>query len=273
MSQERELSEHARRIRRRILRLTSAKGVGHTGGSLSLAEILTVLYFHAMNIDPAAPQKPERDRLILSKGHATPGYYSALAERGYFGEEQLFAEYDEIDGHFQGHPDMRKTPGVDMSTGSLGQGLSIGIGLALGMQRRKLDARAYVLLGDGELQEGQLWEAFLYAGSHKVTRLVAIVDDNGLQLTAPTGDIMKTPAMLESAATAFGWSVLHCDGHDLPALVQTLDSAKALSNEGPCLVIAKTVKGKGISFIENRVEWHARACTPAELALALAELE
>ena len=238
-----------------------------------MVEIMTVLYFRAMKLDPEQPRLAGRDYFILSKGHATPGYYSTLAERGFFSEAELFEQYDEIDGRFQGHPDMHKTPGVDMSTGSLGQGLSVAVGIALGMERQASDSHAFVLMGDGELQEGQLWEAFLYAGSHRIKRLIAIVDDNGLQLTAPTSEIMKTPDMLAMAAAGFGWRVLRCDGHDLRALVQTLDEAKRATEQGPCLIIAKTVKGKGVSFIENRVEWHARACNALELEQALKELE
>lgn len=266
------LRAHALSIRRRIVTLTGTKGMGHTGGSLSLVDICTALYFHAMNVDPARPDWPERDRFILSKGHATPGYYSVLAERGFFAEADLLAEYDEINGRFQGHPDRNKTPGVDMSTGSLGQGLSIGIGLALGAKRRGWPSLAYVLLGDGEMQEGQVWEAILFAGARRVPGLVAIVDNNGLQLTAPTPAILDG-GPLGAKVAAFGWRVLECDGHDLAALVATLDEAKALAAAGPVFINARTIKGKGVSFIENRVEWHSKAPSREEMQRALKELE
>jgi transketolase len=267
-----ELAAHARSIRRRIITLTGTKGMGHTGGSLSMVEILTVLYFHAMNVDPARPDLPERDRFILSKGHATPGFYSTLAERGFFPEADLLAEYDEIDGRFQGHPDRNKTPGVDMSSGSLGQGLSIGIGVALGARRRGWPTTAYVLLGDGEMQEGQVWEAILFAGARRVPGLVAIVDCNGLQLTAPTPEVIEMQPLGKRVA-AFGWQVLECDGHDPAALVATLAEAKTRAAAGPVFVVARTIKGKGVSFIENRVEWHSKAPSREEMARALKELE
>ncbi len=267
-----ELEKRAVSIRRRIIKLTGMKGVGHTGGSLSMVEIMTALYFHHMRVDPSNPSWLERDRFVLSKGHATPGYYSVLAERGFFHEEELFSEYDEIDSRFQGHPDMHKTPGVDMSSGSLGQGLSVGIGMALGIARRGMKSKVYVLMGDGEIQEGQVWEALLYAGLQKVPNLIAIIDNNRLQLTAATGSIMDMTPIAEKAA-CMGWRVWNCDGHNLEQLVDTIEAAKERSAEGPCLIVADTIKGKGVSFIENRVEWHSRACNKAEMQAALKELE
>jgi len=265
------LQKHALSIRRRIIRLTGTKGVGHTGGSLSIVEILTALYFDAMLVDPVNPGWEERDRFVLSKGHATPGYYSALAERGFFPEADLLADYDEINSRFQGHPDMTKTPGVDMSTGSLGQGLSAAIGIALGAAARNLPIRAFVLLGDGEMQEGQVWEAIMYAGAHRVRNLVAIVDNNRLQLTAPTAAITDL-SPLGAKVEPFGWRTRECDGHDLAALTDVLRWAREEAASGPVLVVAATVKGKGVSFIENRVEWHSKACNPAEMEAALREL-
>lgn len=265
------LQGHALSIRRRIIRLTGTKGVGHTGGSLSIVEILTALYFDAMRVDPKNPRWEERDRFVLSKGHATPGYYSALAEVGFFNEADLLADYDEIDSRFQGHPDMTKTPGVDMSTGSLGQGLSAGIGIALGAMAQKLPVRAFVLLGDGEMQEGQVWEAIMYAGAHRVKHLVAIVDNNRLQLTAPTASITDlTP--IGAKVEPFGWKTRECDGHNLADLTAALRWAREAAGDGPVMVVANTVKGKGVSFIENRVEWHSKACNQAEMAAALREL-
>jgi len=267
-----ELEKRAASIRRRIIKLTGIKGVGHTGGSLSMVEIMTALYFHHMRVDPANTNWLARDRFILSKGHATPGYYSVLAERGFFSEEDLFSEYDEIDSRFQGHPDMHKTPGVDISSGSLGQGLSVGIGMALGIVRRGLDSKVYVVMGDGEIQEGQVWEALLYAGLHKVPNLIAIIDNNHLQLTARTGDIMDMNPIAEKIV-GMGWRIFNCDGHDLEKLVNVIEEAKEHSSAGPCLIVAETIKGKGVSFIENRVEWHSRACNTAEMQAALKELE
>jgi transketolase len=269
---ENPAERHARSIRRRIIELTGKKGFGHIGGSMSIVEILTVLYSRTMKIDPKRPEWVERDRFILSKGHATPAYYSTLAEFGYFPEERLFEEYDEVNGHFQGHPDMTKTPGVDMTTGSLGQGLSAGIGMALGGAKRGWPTTVFVLLGDGEMQEGQVWEAVMYAGLRKTPHLVAILDNNRLQLTAVTKQILPM-APYDDKLTAFGWNVLNCDGHDLEALTVTLDEAKRLAADGPVFVIANTVKGKGVSFMENRVEWHSKACSKEEMMLALKELE
>lgn len=266
------LKQHALEIRKRIIRLTGTKGMGHTGGSLSMVEIMTALYFNTMKIDATNPEWNERDRFLLSKGHTTPGYYSCLAEAGFFSEEDLFEGYDEINSRFQGHPDMRKTPGVDMSTGSLGQGLSIAIGIAHAIAKQKLDSCSFVLMGDGEMQEGQVWEAIMYAGYKKVTNLVAIVDNNGLQLTSDTPSVISLAPLAEKLS-AFGWKVWECDGHDVGALADVLDEAKEYSKQGPAFVIANTVKGKGISFIENRVEWHSKAPSKEEMKLALEELE
>lgn len=266
------LRERAGNIRRRIVRLTGTKGVGHTGGSMSMADIMAVLYFHTLRVDPAAPGDPRRDRFILSKGHVTPGYYSTLCERGYFPEAALFEEYDEINGHFQGHPDMNKTPGVDMSTGSLGQGLSVGVGMALGLHRHGYDSRVFVMMGDGEMQEGQIWEAILYAGARKVRNLVAIVDNNALQLTAPTEQIVGM-RNLAGRVAGFGWTTLECDGHDVEALVSTLDRGCEVAADGPVLIVANTVKGKGVSFMEGQVAWHSKACNATEMQAALKELE
>ncbi len=267
-----ELQQRAKNIRRRIITLTGTKGVGHTGGSLSMVEIMTALYFHTLRVDPQRPDWPERDRFVLSKGHATPGYYSTLCERGFFPEAELLHGYDEVDCCFQGHPDMNKTPGVDMSTGSLGQGLSVATGAALGIGRRGWDANVFVLLGDGEMQEGQVWEAVMYAGLNQVPRLIAIVDNNRLQLTAPTAQVLDLNPIAQKVA-AFGWSVLECDGHDLAKLTATLDEAKARAAAGPVFVVAHTVKGKGVSFIENKVEWHSKAPSRDEMERALRELE
>jgi transketolase len=264
------LGELARELRVSIIRTTHRAGCGHTGGSLSEVEILTALYFELMNIDPARPDWPERDRFILSKGHCTPGYYSALAKRGYFSED-LLATFDEVDSLLQGHPDMRKTPGVDMSTGSLGQGLSVGIGMALGGEANGQSFQTYVLLGCGEIQEGQVWEAAMYAGNHRVPRLVAILDYNKVQLTGATESVLSLQPVVDKWS-AFAWEVLECDGHDLASLLEALDRARSLSARRPVILIAHTVKGKGVSFMENRFEWHAKAPSDAEAEQAIREI-
>lgn len=264
-----DLEQIAREMRRAILRTTNRAGCGHTGGSLSEVEILTALYFQAMNIDPARPDWPDRDRFILSKGHATPGYYVALAKRGYFGEAVLDT-FDHIDSILQGHPDMRKTPGVDMSTGSLGQGLSAGIGMALGGAWDGRSYWTYVLMGCGELQEGQVWEAAMFAGAHRVPRLIGVVDYNRVQLTGTSDEVLSVEP-LASKFEAFGWHVLACDGHALPELLATLEEAKTWT-EGPVLVIARTVKGKGVSFMENQFAWHGKAPDDSEAERAINEV-
>jgi len=264
-----ELRRRARRIRRLVLKTIADVGAGHTGGSLSAVEILTVLYYHALNIDPNDPAWPERDRFVLSKGHASVALYCALAERGYFPAEKL-REFDRIDGMLQGHPCMRQTPGVDMSAGSLGQGLSCGIGMALGGLAKEMDFRVYVLLGCGELQEGQVWEAAMYAGVHRLDRLTAIVDYNSVQLAGTIKDTLSVEPLAEKWR-AFGWEVFECDGHLIHELVDTIGQAAQVKGK-PQVIIAKTVKGKGVSFMEDKYAWHAKAPTEEELAKALAEV-
>jgi len=265
-----DLEQHAAKIRELVLRTISHAGAGHTGGSLSAVEIMTVLYFHAMKVDSLRPDWPERDRCILSKGHSSPAWYCALAEKRFFPHEKL-EEFDRLDGMLQGHPDMLKTPGVDISGGSLGQGLSVGIGMALGGKALKKDFHVFVVMGDGELQEGQVWEAAMYAGFHKIHRLTAIVDYNKIQLTGRTADVLD-PEPLAAKWRAFGWDVLECDGHDVAELAEKFDRAREAVLR-PVVILAHTIKGCGISFIADRVEWHARAPKADELKLALAELE
>ena len=264
-----ELKDFVRDIRCLLLKTVHDAGAGHTGGAMSIPEILSVLYFHSMKIDPESPDWCARDRFILSKGHSSIGLYAALCLRGYFGKECM-CEFDHIDGRLQGHPDMHKTPGVDMSTGSLGQGLSVGIGMALGRDRRYMDFHVYVVLGDGELQEGQVWEAAMYAGFHKINRLIAIVDYNQLQLTGRPEQILDLEPLADKWRS-FGWSVFSCDGHSVEELVTTIDQAKAVG-DGPAVVIANTLKGYGVSFIAGSVPWHAKAPTDDELERALTEL-
>jgi len=260
----------ARKMRRRVLETIHHAGAGHTGGSLSETEILVELYFSFLRLDPQNPGWQDRDRFILSKGHASAGYYAVLAERGFFPLEVL-GSYEREGGALQAHPDMRKCPGVDYSTGSLGQGLSIGVGIALGGMLRGQKYRTVVLLGDGECQEGQVWEAAMFAGTRRIRRLIAIVDSNGVQLSTTVREGMSLEPF-ERKWAAFNWRVLAVDGHDLPALHNTLLEAARDAEEGPVAILARTVKGKGVSFMENRFEWHGRAPNDAELAQALDDL-
>jgi transketolase len=258
----------AGRLRRRTIEMLWHAQAGHPGGSLSAAEILAVLYFGVMRIDPARPDWVDRDRFVLSKGHAAPIYYAALAERGYFAEE-LLATYDELDSGLQAHPYIG-VPGIDSCSGSLGQGLSVGIGLALGARLRGTDARMFVLLGDGELQEGQVWEAAMAASSFGLENLTAIVDANRLQLYGSLESIVSVEPLPEKWL-AFGWNVLEVDGHDCAALAGAFVAAGA-EEWRPSVVIAHTVKGKGVSFMENSVEWHSATVTDDVRERALAEL-
>ena len=270
------LREMARRIRVQLLRAVAHAQGGHVGGPLSAAEILATLYFHEMRIRPNQPDWPERDRFVLSKGHSSIGLYAALALAGYFPVEEL-RSFDSIDSRLPGHPDMTALPGIDMSTGSLGVGLSAAVGLALGARLNGHDGRVVALLGDGECQEGAIWEAAFIARRFELDNLVAIVDANGLAQFGPAADTPGErrgpwdPGELEDRWSACRWQVIPADGHDVLALVAAFDEARATRGR-PSVVIARTVKGKGVSFMENRWYWHSRVVTPDELALALAEL-
>ena len=266
-----ELRNVCRRIRLSIINTIAHAGAGHTGGSLSEVEILAALYFRAMRIDPSRPQWPDRDRFILSKGHASPGYYCTLAARGYFDERRL-AEFDAINSMLQGHPCMRQTPGVDMSTGSLGQGLSAGAGMVLGRDQLGMHFHVYVLLGDGELQEGQVWEAAMFAGQRRLKGLIAIVDYNRVQLSGTVPGTLDLEPLADKWR-AFQWLVFECDGHDLAGVVQAIEQAREASVSGPAVVIAHTTKGKGVSFMEGKYQWHGRAPNDEECRRALAEIE
>ncbi len=244
---------------------------GHTGGSLSEVEILVTLYFRFLRIDPRRPDWAERDRFILSKGHASPGFYCTLACRGFFPEEKL-AEFDAVDSMLQGHPCMLRTPGVDMSTGSLGQGLSAGAGMVLGRDQLEMQFLVYVLLGDGELQEGQVWEAAMFAGQRRLTGLVAIVDYNRVQLSGTVPNTLDLEPLADKWR-AFGWQVLECDGHDVAELAGAIGQARQRSASGPVVLIAHTVKGKGVSFMEGKYQWHGRAPNEEERRQAVAEIE
>lgn len=265
-----ELKEIAFSLRRDILKMLTEAGSGHAGGSLSAVEILTVLYFRKLRINPEMPGAPGRDRFVLSKGHAAPALYAALAARGFFRPYRL-STLRKINSPLQGHPCMRKVPGVEISTGSLGQGLSAANGMALASRLSSLPYRVYVLLGDGECQEGQVWEAAMTAAHYRLDNLVAFIDYNGLQIDGPTSAVMSVEH-LAARWRAFGWHVFEIDGHDMLEILQTLDEAVEIKGK-PVMIIAHTVKGKGVSFIENQVDWHGRVPTPEELELALKELE
>lgn len=269
LSRPEEISAVAREIRKHVIRMTGEAGSGHPGGSLSAADILSVLYFNEMRIRPDDPHWPERDRFVLSKGHAAPALYAALAEAGYFPREDL-AGLRQLGSHLQGHPDMRGTPGVEMSTGSLGQGFSASCGMAISAKIDGADWRVYVMLGDGELEEGQVWEAAMTAAHRKLDNLTAFVDWNGLQIDGPIAEVKSINRIGERFA-AFGWHVIEIDGHDIRAIMGALSEARATRGM-PTVIVAKTVKGKGVSFMENQVGWHGTAPKPEQVEAALAEL-
>lgn len=257
-------------MRRNIVRMIAAAGSGHPGGSLSAIDIITYLFFSRMRIDPQNPDWPDRDRFILSKGHCSPALYAVLAARGYFPEDALWTLRD-IGSILQGHPDMKKTPGVDMTTGSLGQGLSCGLGMALAGRLQQRDFRVYVMMSDGELQSGQIWEAAMAASHFHMDHLTAIVDNNRLQSDDVTRTIMNVEPV-EERWRAFGWEVQHIDGHNFAQIHLAFEHSQTLQG-APHVIIADTVKGKGVSFMENRVKWHSGAPSPAETELALKELD
>jgi len=265
-----KLSKIAKEIRKDVLLMTTKVGSGHPGGSLSAADIMTALYFHHLRHDPKNPRWEDRDRFILSKGHACPVLYAALARCGYFPKETLWT-LRKVGSILQGHPDMTKTPGVEASTGSLGQGLSIGLGMALAARLDQMDYRVYVLLGDGELDEGQVWEAAMAAAHYKIDNLTAIVDLNGLQLDGFTKDIMSLDPVADKWR-AFGWHVIEIDGHNMREILDALDKAERIKYK-PTVIIAYTIKGKGVSFMENQVQYHGKPLTEEELERALKELE
>ncbi|HHY59824.1 MAG TPA: transketolase [Clostridia bacterium] len=266
----RELQARAKEIRRSIIKMTGAAGSGHPGGSLSAADIVTTLYFHVLRLRPEEPDWPDRDRFVLSKGHAAPVLYAALAERGFFPKEELLT-LRKFGSRLQGHPDMKSLPGVEMSTGSLGQGLSVANGMALAAKLDGKDYRVYVLLGDGECQEGMVWEAAMAAAHYRLDNLTAFLDYNGLQIDGPVREVMSTEPLTEKWR-AFGWHVLLIDGHDIGAILSAVEEAKETKGR-PTIIVAKTVKGKGVSFMENQVGWHGVAPKAEQVAQALAELE
>ena len=264
-----ELERQALVIRRDIIRMIHASQSGHPGGSLSSTDIVTALYFHFLRVDPQNPGWPDRDRFVLSKGHACPVWYSALAERGFFPVDELLT-LRQIDGRLQGHPDMLKTPGVDITTGSLGQGLSAGVGMALGLKHDGRDAQVYVIIGDGELNEGQIWEAAMAAAKFNLDNLMTFVDYNNLQLDGWCHEIMPIEPVVDKWR-AFNWEVFEIDGHDMRQIVDTIERAQQVSGK-PSMIIAHTIKGKGVSFMEDQCDWHGKAPNDQEFEEAMIEL-
>ena len=265
------LQKAALNIRKGIIQSTHAAKSGHPGGALSSAEVLAYLYFQEMNVDPADPKNPDRDRFVLSKGHSAPGLYSALAYRGYFPVEDLLT-LRKLGSHLQGHPCMAHTPGIDMSSGSLGQGISVAAGMALGAKMNQKDYKVYTLLGDGELEEGQVWEAAMFAGFRKLDNLVVIVDNNGLQIDGRVDEVCS-PYPIGKKFEAFNFHVIEvADGNDLEQLQKAFHEAKQVSGQ-PTAIVMHTVKGKGISYMENQVSWHGAAPNDEQYAVAMEELE
>lgn len=255
------LKNKAKEIRIDILKMITKANSGHTGGSLSIADLLTLLYFKEMNVDPKNPHRPDRDRLVLSKGHAAPAMYACLAEKGYFPKDEL-NHLRQASHMLQGHPDMKHTPGVDMTTGSLGQGISAACGMALASKIDHASWRVYAVLGDGELEEGQVWEAAMYAAHHKLDHLTAFVDNNGLQIDGPITEVMSALPISEKFR-AFGWHVIEADGHDISNLHDAVEEAKTITGK-PTVIIMKTIKGKGVPEIEGQAGWHGKAPSEEE---------
>ena len=264
------LQKTANEIRKHIVSSLHAAKCGHPGGSLSAADIITYLYYSEMNIDPANPDKMDRDRFVLSKGHVAPALYSALALKGFFPEEELL-KLRKTGAMLQGHPDMKHTPGVDMSAGSLGQGVSVAVGMALSAKMSNEDYRVYTLLGDGEIQEGQVWEAAMFAGHRKLDNLVVIVDNNGLQIDGDIEDVCS-PYPIADKFKAFNFHVITIDGHDFDAIDAAFNEARETKGM-PTAIIAKTIKGKGVSFMENQASWHGAAPNDEQYEVAMADLE
>ena len=269
-SEKKQLQITACKVRMGVIESTYGAKAGHPGGSLSAAEVYTYLYFKEMNIDPANPKWEDRDRFVLSKGHTTPGLYSVLANRGFFPVEDL-PTFRHIDSYLQGHPNMNMVPGVDMSTGSLGQGISVATGMALAAKHTGKANRVYALLGDGEIQEGQVWEACMAAAHYKLDNLCIVVDNNGLQIDGNIADVMSPYPIVDKLA-AFGFEVVELDGHDFDALEAAFNKARETKGK-PFAIVMKTIKGKDVSFMENDAGWHGKAPNDAEYAQAMTELK
>ena len=269
-NEKKQLQITACKVRMGIIDSTHSAKAGHPGGSLSATEMFTYLYFKELNIDPKNPRWENRDRFVLSKGHTAPGLYAALAYRGFFPVEDLLT-LRHIDSYLQGHPSMNSVPGVDMSTGSLGQGISCAAGMALGLKHQGKSARVYTLLGDGEIQEGQVWEACMFASHYKLDNLCVIIDNNGLQIDGDVADVMS-PYPIVDKLEAFGFKALTIDGHDFDQIEAALNTARATKGQ-PTAIVMKTIKGKGVSFMENNAGWHGKAPNDAEHEQAIGELK
>ena len=268
-NEKKELQIAACKVRTGIIEGTHAAKAGHPGGSLSSADLFAYLYFKELNVDPNHPKKWDRDRFVLSKGHCAPGLYAALALRGFFPWEDL-KTLRHIDSYLQGHPDMKSIPGVDMSTGSLGQGISAACGMALAAKLQNNPCRVYALLGDGEIQEGQVWEAMMFAHHYKLDNLCAVIDNNGLQIDGPVDQVMSPYPILDKLR-AFGWEAAEIDGHDFGQMEAAFAQAKAVEGR-PFAIVMKTTKGKGVSFMENQAGWHGKAPNDEQAEAALGEL-
>lgn len=269
MRDHKGLNEITNVIRKDIVSMICKSKSGHPGGSLSAVEILTALYFDQMNIDPTNPKMEDRDRFVLSKGHAAPALYATLAQRGYFAKDEL-NNLRQLGSMLQGHPDMKKVPGVEMSTGSLGQGFSVACGMAMAAKLDNAPWNVYALLGDGEVQEGIIWEAAMSAAHYKLDNMIAFLDYNGLQIDGEVGSVMNINP-IEDKFKTFGWNVITIDGHDFDQIFAALDMAKDTVDK-PTMIIAKTIKGKGVSFMENQASWHGSAPSEEQLEQALSEL-
>lgn len=267
---KKDLARTATNIRKGIITAVASAGSGHPGGSLSIADIMTYLFFREMRIDPKNPKNPDRDRFVLSKGHCSPGLYSTLANRGFFPVEDLKG-FRQADSYLEGHPNMDKVPGVDMSTGSLGQGISAAVGMALAGKLDKKDYRVYAALGDGELEEGQVWEAAMAAAHYKLDNLTAFVDYNGLQIDGKITDVMN-PEPIADKFRAFGWEVIAINAHDFDEIEKAVNYAKSFKGK-PVMVVAHSVKGKGVSYMENQAGWHGSAPKKEQADQAIAELD
>ena len=269
-SEKKQLQILATKVRMGIIESTHGAKAGHPGGSLSATELFTYLYFKEMNIDPKNPKAENRDRFVLSKGHTAPGLYAALAHRGFFPVEDL-PTLRHIDSYLQGHPNMNTVPGVDMSTGSLGQGISVAVGMALGAKHQNKDFRVYTLLGDGEIQEGQVWEACMAAAHYKLDNLVVVVDNNGLQIDGNIADVMS-PYPIFDKLVAFAFHTIAIDGHDFDAIESSMNEAKTVKGQ-PTAILMSTTKGKDVSYMENDAGWHGKAPNDAEYEVAMTELK
>lgn len=269
-SKLKQLKITSAKVRRHIIDAVYNASSGHPGGSLGIADILTVLYNEVLNIDPSNPKMENRDRFVLSKGHCSPALYGILAEKGYFPKEEI-RRFRKIDSYLQGHPDSKKVPGVDASTGSLGHGISVACGMAISAKLDKKDFRVYTVLGDGELEEGQVWEAAMFAAHYKLDNLIAFVDFNGLQID---GDITKvmSPLPIDEKFKAFGWNVLYIDAHNYEQIISAIEEAKLFKGK-PTMILATSIKGKGVSFMEGQASWHGSAPNKEQYEQAVAELD